>query len=120
MRAVRADAGFTLVELMVVVLIIGILVAIVIPIVSGAKSSAQEKTCWANERTIEGEYQIWGSAGHDGTGLTDFDSLMGVLVPGLIKAPPRCPQSGEYSATFIGGVSQPNVVISCTVHSVHP
>ena len=54
MKMFRKDEGFTLVELMVVVLIIGILVAIAIPVFNAAKANAQKKSCFANQRTIEG------------------------------------------------------------------
>ena len=50
----RSEKGFTLVELMVVVVIIGVLVAIVIPVFNMVQANAREKTCFANQRIIEG------------------------------------------------------------------
>ena len=59
MKMFRKNEGFTLVELMVVVLIIGILVAIAVPIFNAAKGSAQQRTCFANQRTLEGAVQSY-------------------------------------------------------------
>ena len=118
MKMFRKDEGFTLVELMVVVLIIGILVAIAVPIFNAAKASAQQKTCWANERTVEGAYQSWEAAGNDGSTLT-YATMMTALTPNYVKTTPSCPASGTYSADFTGN-NQATVGIKCTIHSVHP
>lgn len=53
-KAKKNQKGFTLVELMVVVVIIGILVAIAIPVYNNTLDSAKEKADAANIRTIEG------------------------------------------------------------------
>ena len=120
MKMFRKDEGFTLVELMVVVLIIGILVAIAVPIFNAAKASAQQKTCWANERTVEGAYQSWQAAGNDGSVLTNYSTLLTALTPNYVKSTPSCPASGVYTATFSGGTTNPTVTISCGIHSTHP
>jgi prepilin-type N-terminal cleavage/methylation domain-containing protein len=65
MRMFRKDEGFTLVELMVVVLIIGILVAIAIPVFNAASDSARLRTCMSNQRTIEGAVQQYVAADPD-------------------------------------------------------
>lgn len=53
------EKGFSLAELLVVVVIIAILVAIAIPIYTTLHIKAQEKTCKANQRIIEGTVNMW-------------------------------------------------------------
>ena len=95
MKMFRKDEGFTLVELMVVVLIIGILVAIAIPVFNSAKASAQKKACFANQRTIEGAVQQY-VASVDGATVATLAGVVGsshVLVTGAnkyIKEIPKC------------------------------
>lgn len=90
----RKQEGFTLVELMVVVLIIGILVAIAIPIFNNASQSAKEKTCAANIRTINGAVQQYAATNESAP--TSIDDL----IPAYIQEMPTCPLEGdEYELT---------------------
>jgi prepilin-type N-terminal cleavage/methylation domain-containing protein len=95
MKMFRNDEGFTLVELMVVVLIIGILVAIAIPIFNAAKGTAQVKSCYASQRTIEGAAQTYVAQG--GTQVIgDLDGVVNTanaLAP-FVKLPLTCSASG--------------------------
>lgn len=94
----RSSAGFTLVELMMVVLVIGILVATAIPVYTSARARSQQRACFANQRTIIGAVQQW-VAGNEDEDRTD---LVGVIDDGhplvhdhILGAAPRCPSAPE-------------------------
>ena len=56
-RPKNQKAGFTLVEIMIVVLIIGILLAIAIPNFVAARESARAKSCVGNLKQIDSAKQ---------------------------------------------------------------
>jgi prepilin-type N-terminal cleavage/methylation domain-containing protein len=95
MKMFRKDEGFTLVELMVVVLIIGILVAIAIPVFNAAQDTAKERACFSNQRVIEGAVQQYLAANPNASGSdTDLQGAVdGAPLVGanaFIKETPMC------------------------------
>ena len=112
----KSKTGFTLVEIMIVVLIIGILLAIAIPNFVSARESSRAKACVGNLKQIDSATQQYCmdkklNASNYTSSLPTIDtggnttSLVGAA--GYIRALPVCPSAGTYSvAAAITGTPQ--------------
>jgi prepilin-type N-terminal cleavage/methylation domain-containing protein len=84
----RKQEGFTLIELMVVILIIGILVAIAVPVFFAAQNNAQAGACKDNLRTIDSSIMQYSASTESGATLYPADIT--ALVPTYIRDYPVC------------------------------
>ena len=106
-------AGFTLVEIMIVVAIIGLLAAIAIPNFVKARQSAQKNACINNLRQIDGAKEQWALEQKKNQG----DAITQTEVDGYIKGgTPKCPASGTYAYGTVG--ASPTCTKSTDGHSL--
>ena len=91
--------GFTLVEIMIVVAIIGLLAAVAIPNFVKARQTAQRNACIQNLKQIDGAKEQWALESKKVTG----DAVAKDQVDNYIKGgAPSCPGSGTYTYGNIG------------------
>ena len=81
-EAPKKDKGFTLVELLIVIVILGILAAVTVFAVRGITTKSQTNSCAVEKRAIETATEaFFADTGADA-------ATMGALVPGYLRTDP--------------------------------
>ena len=96
------QGGFTLVEIMIVVAIIGLLASIAIPNFVKARTTAQMNACISNLRVIDGAIQQWALDTKQG----DTATVTATDILPYLKNSVTCPSGGKtfadsYSVTTV-------------------
>ncbi len=96
----KNTAGFTLVEIMIVVAIIGLLAAIAVPNFAQARTNARRGTCINNMRLIDAAKEQYALENNKDSTVTPASGDCTPYLKG--NAMPTCPAAGTYTIAAIG------------------
>ncbi len=95
----RGRKGFTLIELMIVIAIIGVLAAIAVPNFRAARERANTRACYANQKTIAGAVEMYNLDNNEK--IIDLQSIKaGLVTGGYLQTLPADPGAGKASTSF--------------------
>ena len=110
----RRLQGFTLIELMIVIAIIGVLAAIAVPNFRRARERANQRACYANQKTIAGALEMYNLDNNTSITSLSATTLQSLKAQGYLQSIPQDPGKGQTSSSNYQ--LDTNGDIYCSVH----
>ena len=101
MSRLRSKKGFTLIELVVVMIILAILAAIIIPQLSNFSSAAERSTCHANQRILDSTTAMWRAQDIQNNRVPTLADMIPMIATDIF-----CPSGGTYAFDAPSGMWQ--------------
>ncbi|MFC4076625.1 competence type IV pilus major pilin ComGC [Salinithrix halophila] len=107
-QLLKDQRGFTLIEMLVVIFVIGVIIAIALPNLKAAGQSAQERACEANRKLIGSQ------ADNHYLEMGSYPKSVAILHRrGYLRTKPTCPAKGKYTIRKGASVEKR---VKCTKH----
>ena len=101
----RDERGFTLIELMIVILVILVLAAILLPQFGLARERARKASCVSNQRNLETAVAMW-QTDYPSTNLTQGPLTSSVPLATTLSGTPQYALAGTYKEPDDSGATQ--------------
>jgi type II secretory pathway pseudopilin PulG len=112
-----SETGFTLVEIIIIIVIVGILAVVAIPRYIDMNDRARAVACKHNQAVIESACVLYYSDEAIQLRTPRYPNALTDLVPRFLSQMPVCPTGGNYTANYVSASGSTSCSTGNPLHS---